>query len=118
MRKIFYLFLILLFSCLGLLAWADNSVTMANVSTGALSVMDIATNLTFGMCYVVGVILAFMTLVFFRRYRQNPVETPLSKVFWTFALATVVFVFPFVAHTVGIYETMEEASEKDPSTMS
>lgn len=118
MRKIFYLFLVMLsFSLVGSV-WADSSVTMSNVSTGALSVMDIATNLTFGLCYVVGVILAFMTLVFFRRYRQNPIETPISKVFWTFVLGAVVFVFPFVAHTVGIYQTMEEASEQDPSTLS
>lgn len=116
MKTLFSMILLLLFSSLVRLGCAD-TVTMTSVSTGALSIMDIATNLTFGLCYVVGIILIFMTLVFFRRYRQNPVETPISKVFWTFLLGVVVFIFPFVAHTVGIYETMEEASEQNPHSI-
>ena len=114
MKNIFYCLIVLILFGMAPIAWADD-INMSIVSTNVLSMTDILTNLIFGLCYMMGITLAFMTLIFFRRYRQNPVETTLGKVFWTFALAVVIFILPFVARTMGVYQQMEDASEQSPT---
>lgn len=116
MKNIFFCFIIFMLSSMASMALADD-LNMTVVSTNVLSMTDVLSNLIFGLCYVMGITLAFMTLIFFRRYRQNPVETTLGKVFWTFALAVVIFILPFIARTMGIYQEMEEASEQSPTAV-
>jgi len=116
MKTIFYCSIILIMSSVLSSALAED-INMSVVSTNVLSMTDMLSNLIFGLCYVVGITLAFMALIFFRRYRQNPAETTLGKVFWTLLLAIVIFILPFVARTMSIYQTMENASEQSPSAV-
>jgi ABC-type spermidine/putrescine transport system permease subunit II len=115
--KIMMNFLLLLLSLSASSFASADELNMSVVSTNVLSMTDMLSNLIFGLCYVMGITLAFMTLIFFRRYKQNPVETPLSKIFWTFFLAVVIFLLPFVARTMGIYQEMEDASEQSPTAV-
>ena len=116
MKKMIYGLFITSLCFLAIPLWADD-VTMPGVATGILSIGAIITNLIFGLCDVTAIILAFMTIIFYRRYRQNSVETTLGKVFWTLALAAVIFIVPFVAKTLSIYQTMEDASQESGQTI-
>jgi hypothetical protein len=117
MNKMIVKILMIGFIFLSILAWADDDPTMSSISTSVLSVADMVVNLIFGLCYTVGIIFGFMTLIFFRRYRQNPVETTLSKVIWIFFIGVIIFLLPFIAQSLNFYQTINNAAQQDPHTI-
>lgn len=98
---------------LALPAWAEGSPYL-----GTLSTLNVIVTLLFALCHVVGIVFMFLSVVYFRRYRQNPNETPLSRVLWTLILGVLIFFVPWVGSNLEIYKTMQQASEEVPSTLS
>ena len=103
----FLIFVFFSFFCPLAFAEADSP------AVSLLSFMHVLTNVIFIICYATGIILFFIGLTFIRRYRQNRIETPLSKVVWTFVLAGVIFILPIVGENLNIYQEMTYASQRD-----
>ncbi len=66
----------------------------------------------FALAHVVGAVFIFMSFVYYRRFRQNSVETPISKVLWVLFFGIVLFCFPWVAEQLSIYQTIAQAAQQ------
>ena len=99
------LFIGLLGMTLPLFACADSPYI------GTMSMLDMMITLVFGLCRVTGIVFIILSLVYFRRFRQNAVETPLSRVLWTFFFGSIVFLFPFLAQYSSVYQNMQQAAQ-------
>ena len=74
-----------------LLVFLSNIAVADSVYLNTLSLVDNIASIFFAIAYIVGAAFAFMGLVYYRRFRQNANETPLSKVLWTFMLGVLLW---------------------------
>ena len=95
-----------------LLVFLSNIAVADSVYLNTLSLVDNIASIFFAIAYIVGAAFAFMGLVYYRRFRQNANETPLSKVLWTFMLGVLLFLFPLAAQQLDIYQTISSAEEQ------
>lgn len=93
------------------LAQESNSPYLAT-----MSMFDTISSIIFALCHIAGMIFFFMSMIYFRRYRQNPNETPISRVLWVLVLGLIIFFLPWVAEQNSIYQEMQNADQRVTQT--
>ncbi len=102
--------ILFLLVCIPFFALADETYLQT------MSMLDFIMMLIFGMCRIAGIVFIFMSFVYYRRFRQNPHETPLNRVIWVLVLGLLIFFIPTLAEYNNIYSTMQTAGEEAPLT--
>ncbi|MCD6048315.1 MAG: hypothetical protein K0S08_1962 [Gammaproteobacteria bacterium] len=91
------------------------ALAQANTESPYLDTMSMFSTISaiiFALCHIAGIIFIFMSIVYYRRYRQNPNETPLGRVLWVLVLGILIFCLPWAAAQNSIYQEMQSASEQ------
>jgi high-affinity K+ transport system ATPase subunit B len=91
------------------------ALAQANAESTYLDTMNLFSTISaiiFALCHIAGIVFAFMSVVYYRRYRQNPNETPISRVLWVLGLGILIFCLPWAAEQNSIYQEMQAASEQ------
>ena len=84
----------------------------AQAYADTMSIVSVSTSLIFGLCIIVGVLFVGMGLVRYQQHRQNPSETPLSRVLYVLFFGILMLVLPYIAQKAVIYNVINSTADE------
>jgi hypothetical protein len=93
-----------------LLTTLISSTAWAQVYNNAMSLISVSLNLLFGLCVLVGVLFIGIALTRYQQFRQNPAETPLSRVLFVLFFGIALLVLPCIAQQESTHQVIQEAA--------
>lgn len=91
------------------------NTAMASAYNETMSVFSASLGLIFALCELTGVLFIGISFVRYQQYRQNPSETPLSRVLYMLFFGLAMLILPYIAHQATINETIKTAAEESSS---
>lgn len=82
------------------LLWAygySSGLTIGEVARNILEPTSFLTKAIYAMCYVIGSSLILGSLMMYKMHRDNPIQTPMSRVIFLFLFGVVIVLIPIVA---------------------
>jgi len=84
----------------------------ASAYNDTMSVFSASLGLIFALCELTGVLFIGVGFVRWQQHRQNPSETPLSRVLYVLFFGLGMLILPYIAHKATINQTIETAAEQ------
>lgn len=90
-------------------AWAQavaghgsgGGATLGTVASGLTEATDVFTGIFKAMFYVIGIAMVAASIMRYRDYRQNPVQTPIGRVIFLLLAGLIVGFFPWIVNHIN-----------------
>ena len=84
----------------------------ASAYNSTMSILSASIGIIFVLCKLTGLLFSGIAFVRYRQYRQNPSETPLSRVIYVALFGVAMFLIPYMAEQEEIITTIHSAAEQ------
>ncbi len=88
-------------------AWAQvtvshrNNADLGTVASGLTGATDVFTGIFSAIFYVIGIAMVTASIMRYRDYRQNPLQTPISRVIFLLMAGIIIGLFPFIINYIN-----------------
>ncbi len=89
------------------------TVCWATAYNSTMSVLSTSLSIIFSLCEITGVLFIGISFIRYQQYRQNPSETPLSRVLYVLLFGLILLILPNIAQKASIHTTIKEAADTE-----